>query len=186
MAKKTVFRRHSKMLPLSPHTREVLDRDNDGDSFTENERFNNATPVKASVLPEAPRRRGRPPKLEQEFGQQPLAPEDEQPPETPQTPSEPQESVPPSNPSAAAQTPSEELPGVSEPSLAEQVLAKVLAAGFTEQEMIVMLKKKRIITTEDAPHVKTLSQVKERSLLMCLDQWENAQMLLEQQRAGKL
>jgi recombinational DNA repair protein RecT len=185
MAKKTVFRRHSKMLPLSPHTREVLDRDNDGDSLTEQERFQAATPVKASVLDQMPRRRGRPAKLETDFGQQQLPPEDENP-ETPQTPSEPRESVSAAIAPEGAQNAPDELPGMPEVPLHEQVSEKLRAAGFSEAELITMLKKKRSITTEDAPHTNTLDQVKPRGLLMCLDQWENAQILHLEQRAGKL
>lgn len=179
MAKKTVFRRHSKMLPLSPIVREVLDRDSDGDSLSETERFASATPVQASVLPEAPRKRGRPAKLEQieEGLEAELGPA----PETPQMAPERAQSPEPYPAPAATQTPT------AEPiALHEQVLAQVVAAGFTEDEMISMLKKKRIITTEDASHTHSLKDVKPRGLQMCLDQWENAQILLEQQRSGKL
>jgi len=185
MAKKTVFRRHSKTLPLSPHTREVLDRDNDGDSLTEQERFQTATPVKASVLDQMPRRRGRPAKLETEFNQQQLPPEDEKE-ETPQTPSEPREAVSAAITPEEAQNAPDELPGVAEAPLHEQVSEKLRAAGFSEAELLTMLKKKRIITTEDAPHTNALQEVKPRGLLMCLDQWENAYLLLQQQRAGNL
>ena len=50
MAKKTVFRRHAKGLPLSPETREALDREHDADSLSEQERFSAATPALGNVL----------------------------------------------------------------------------------------------------------------------------------------
>jgi len=178
MAKKTVFRRHSKMLPLSPQTREVLERDNDGDSLSEQERFAEATPV--NVLETSRARRGRP-RLERD-----LWPDEDRPVQGSKTPAETPQPLQASSTPAAAQTRSDGQARPSDDSLHEQVLAKVLAAGFTEEEMISMLKHKRIVTTEDAPATQTLAQVKPRSLLMCLDQWDNAQLLLEQQRAGKL
>ena len=179
MAKKTVFRRHAKMLPLSPQTREALERESDGDSLSEQERFNAATPVKASVLEEPKRPRGRPPKqsASQSAG--------EMPPETPQTAqdaSEPQSAI---SEQSEAQNASETLPGMAEP-MHEQVLNRVLAAGYSEAEMISMLKKRRIITTDEAASTSVLAHVKPRGLSMCLENWENVLVLLEQQRQGKL
>jgi recombination protein RecT len=49
MAKKTVFRRHAKGLPLSPETRDAIES-GDGEALTDQERFNAAAPAKASVL----------------------------------------------------------------------------------------------------------------------------------------
>lgn len=50
MAKKTVFRRHAKGLPLSPETRDALERESDADALTEQERFKGAAPARANVL----------------------------------------------------------------------------------------------------------------------------------------
>jgi len=43
MAKKTVFRRHSKWLPLSPELREKIEKDDE--PLTEQERFAAAKPI---------------------------------------------------------------------------------------------------------------------------------------------
>src|SRR5262249_4802478 len=71
MAKKTVFRRHSKSLPLSPETRDALERETDADALTETERFSAAQPARAFVADERPRR-GRPPKAQ--LGEQAFPP----------------------------------------------------------------------------------------------------------------
>lgn len=76
MAKKTVFRRHSKWLPLSPELRDKIEKDDD--ALTEQERFAAAKPVSGiefgDALPagdippgdpaesEPEKKRGRPPK----------------------------------------------------------------------------------------------------------------------------
>jgi recombination protein RecT len=62
MAKKTVFRRHSKWLPLSAETRAALETDDE--PLTEQERFQHAEPARARVAepPAESPRRGRPPK----------------------------------------------------------------------------------------------------------------------------
>lgn len=54
MAKKTVFRRHSKWLPLSSELREKLEKDDDALPMTEQERFNAARTVIADVTIEEP------------------------------------------------------------------------------------------------------------------------------------
>lgn len=73
MAKKSVFRRHSKWLPLSPELRDKIEKDDD--ALTEQERFAAAKPANAIEFgpalpesdapadePEEERKRGRPPK----------------------------------------------------------------------------------------------------------------------------
>jgi recombination protein RecT len=59
MAKKTVFRRHSKTLPLSPEMRDVIEHDDE--ALTEQERFAAAKPANVAAMPtvrpDEPRRR---------------------------------------------------------------------------------------------------------------------------------
>lgn len=52
MAKKTVFRRHSKWLPLSPELRDKIEKDDE--PLTEQERFTAAKPVFGAAVPELP------------------------------------------------------------------------------------------------------------------------------------
>jgi recombination protein RecT len=173
MAKKTVFRRHSKTLPLSPQTREALEREQDGDALTENERFAAAMPVKSATVAELPRRRGRPPKATNQ-------PPDEEPPDN--ALSMPAESPGPAAPPAGAAAPqgdSGDFPEPGGPTLDELVLAKVEQAGFSEAEMLTVLKEVRLID----PDVASLQKASGRALQMILDEWASALRRLQENRA---
>ncbi len=50
MAKKTIFRRHSKWLPFSPILLDQLHREEEGETLTEQERFSRAKPVAGSTV----------------------------------------------------------------------------------------------------------------------------------------
>lgn len=175
MAKKTVFRRHSKTLPLSPATREALERESDGDALTESERFAAAVPVNAVVAgPALPaRRRGR------ATSQAP----DEEPPgpvaSAPQTPPEPPLGASPLASAAAPPSVQDDLPEAAEPTLDEMVLAKLEQAGFTEAELLVLLKEVR---WADA-NMTTLRQVRAQALQEVLAHWEDALGRLKEKRA---
>lgn len=85
MAKKTVFRRHSKWLPLSPELRDKIEKDDE--PLTEQERFAAAKPIGSAIefgpaVPDdlqdlvgqtAPKPRGRPKKSEEEKPEPPRA-----------------------------------------------------------------------------------------------------------------
>ena len=168
MAKKTVFRRHSKTLPLSPETREALDRDTDGDALTEAERFAAATPVKVASVAELPKRRGRPPKGPQEdLGGALGVPT--MPPEPPQT----------SAGIADTQEPDPGPESISDATLDQQVRDLVTEAGFTEAEMLAVMKPLRMAEAE----FTSLSQCSAHHLALVLKGWENAVVRLRENRA---
>ena len=179
MARKTVFRKHAKMLPLSPQTREALDRELDGDSLA----FAEATPVKAAVVAEPPKRRGRPPgshsrlaeDLTQTYGSQQM-PFPDEPSEPPEMPVDKPSPVPAPAAPAAAQS---EPETVSDTPLHEQVRQRVLAIGFTEAEMLKMLVSRRMAE----PAFTSLAQCRAVHLIMCIDEWDNAERALREQRA---
>jgi recombination protein RecT len=170
MAKKTVFRRHAKLLPLSPEVREMIESDDE--PLTETERFNAAKPVAASVaeVPIAPKR-GRPakepetprPAIEQSseslFGEQQMPPG---------SVSEPEESV--------------DAP--KEQNVPETVLARVqillVQHGFVDAHLLELLRRVKLIKEE-----KSLDQVPDENLQLVLDDWDNCQARLEQIKAGK-
>jgi hypothetical protein len=170
MAKKTVFRRLSKLLTLSPELVELLD--NDEEPLTERERFNAAKPVAASVA-EAPAtpKRGRPvkepetprPAIEQSsdslFGQQQMPPE----------------SVSGSEQGNEAQT---------EQNAPESLLARVqvllIQHGFVDAHLLELLRRVKLIKEQ-----KTLAEVDDEALRLVLDDWDNCQARLEQIKAGK-
>jgi recombination protein RecT len=169
MAKKTVFRRHAKLLPLSPEIREMIESDDE--PLTETERFNAAKPVSASVAtPPAAPKRGRPSKnqelpeasqasTESLFGQQQM----------------PQESV---------STPSQDLDAPEEQTGSETVLERIQGLlkdnGFTEEHLIELLRRVRIMDKE-----KSLDQLPLSKLSAILDDWANCQARLEEVVAGK-
>ena len=60
MAKKTVFRRQAKGLPLSPETQDALARESDGDTLLESERVAVERPVAAAVVASSPKKASEP------------------------------------------------------------------------------------------------------------------------------
>jgi len=171
MAKKTVFRRHAKMLPLSPEIREVIESDDE--PLTETERFNAARPVATASVATPPGlpRRGRPSKSqpssessleaskESLFGEQQM----------------PQESVSTTGQDLDAP---EEQKG-SETGL-ERIKGLLKEHGFTEEDLVNLLRRVRIMDKE-----KSLDQLPAEKLSAVLDDWANCQARLEEIVAGK-
>src|SRR4029077_7715249 len=160
MAKKTVFRRHAKLLPLSPEIREMIESDEE--PLTERERFNAAKPVAASVAeaPAAPKR-GRPvkepetprPAIEQSsdslFGEQQMSPEG---------------IVEPEQPLDAAQE--ENAPE----SLLERIQELLTQHGFVDAHLLELLRRVKLIKDQ-----KTLGEVEDEALRLVLEDWENCE-----------
>jgi RecT family len=172
MAKKTVFRRHAKLLPLSPEVREIIESDDE--PLSETERFNAAKPVVAAAsvaAPPAAPKRGRPakepetprPAIEQSqnslFGEQQMPPESVSEPETP-------------------------VDAAKEQNAPETVLARVQILltqhGFVDAHLLELLRRVKLIKEE-----KSLDQVPEEKLGLVLADWDNCQVRLEQIKVGK-
>jgi recombination protein RecT len=172
MAKKTVFRRHAKLLPLSPEVREMIESDDE--PLTETERFNAAKPVVAAAsvaAPPAAPKRGRPVKepempraaIEQSseslFGEQQMPPgsvaESEQP-----------------------------VDAAGEQNAPETVLARVqillIQHGFVDAHLLELLRRVKLIKDQ-----KNLGEVDDEALRLVLEDWENCEKRLEQIKAGK-
>jgi len=164
MAKKTVFRRHSKGLPLSPETREALERDNDPDSLTEQERFNAAAPARATVLgaDNASRAVRRPAaaSLDDEEGQEPLVPP--KPPESAPAP-EPVQAVEPLN-------------------RVGQIRTLLVKAGFSEAELLGLMKPLRLAPAQAA----SLDDCADQHLDMVIADWESCTDRLAELRKMKI
>jgi recombination protein RecT len=170
MAKKTVFRRHAKLLPLSPEVREMIESDDE--PLTETERFNAAKPVAASVAeaPMAPKR-GRPakepgtPRVAIEQSSESLFGEQQMPPEGVSVPEQP-------------------VDAAGEQNAPETVLARVqillIQRGFVDAHLLELLRRVKLIKDQ-----KSLDQVPDENLQLVLDDWENCQQRLEQIKAGK-
>jgi recombination protein RecT len=152
MAKKTVFRRHAKSLPLSPETREALDgRDSDADSLTEQERFAAAAPARAP----APARivRARQPEL------------DEAGPDNGSMFSEPAAPV-------QAEKPVEAV------SRAGEVRSLLVQAEFTEKELLGLMKSLKLAPGA----ATSLEDCAEDRLGMVIEDWDNCLGRLTQLR----
>lgn len=167
MARKSVFRKHSKMLPLSPESREAIERDDDGDSLAEPVGFANTVPAKAVIAqaPERPRR-GRPPR---EIPQDtiPFPPAEEPAQET----------------SSVAQQQQGEAPvsAAKPPPLSQSVKEKLDAAGFKEPELLGILVAVRLAD----PKATSLVQVSDHALQRVLEDWDNAVRRMSDERAKK-
>jgi recombination protein RecT len=168
MAKKTVFRRLSKLLTLSPELVELLDYDEE--PLTERERFNAARPVAASVAetPAAPKR-GRPAKE----------------PETPRAVIE-QDSLfrePETAPGSVA-LPEHALDAAKEQNAPESLLERVQVLltqhNFLDAHLLELLRRVKLIKEE-----KNLTEVDDEAFRLVLEDWENCEKRLEQIKAGK-
>jgi recombination protein RecT len=171
MAKKTVFRRLSKLLTLSPELVELLDYDEE--PLTERERFNAARPVVASVAetPATPKRgrpakepeTPRPPAIEQSsdslFGEQQM------PPESVSVSEEPLDAAKEQN---APESPLERVEGL------------LSQGGFTEAHLLELLRRVKLIKAE-----QNLSVVAPETLSIVLEDWENCSRRLLQIQTGK-
>jgi recombination protein RecT len=169
MAKKTVFRRHAKALPLSPDTREALERESDGDALTDQERFQAAAPAKANVLGLSRAQRGT----------QPAPDEDEGGPASAQiAPPGPQPQAF-SPPAAMSQAPSAEAPPAS---LQAQVQKKLVEAGFSVAELLALMKPLRLAPKE----AQSLDDVSDSHLGRVLEDWETCKERLSQEKEARL
>jgi recombination protein RecT len=170
MAKKTVFRRLSKLLTLSPELVELLEHDEE--PLTERERFNAAKPVAASVAeaPTAPKR-GRPTKE----------------PETPRADIEQsseslfgEQQMPPGSVAESEQP----VDVAKEQNAPETVLARVqillIQHGFVDAHLLELLRRVKLIKDQ-----KNLGEVDDEALRLVLEDWENCEKRLEQIKAGK-
>jgi recombination protein RecT len=140
MARKTVFRKHSKMLPLSPETRDVIERDDDGDALAD-AGFSNAQPARAAVVDD---------------------PEDK----TPKPSKERSEPIDQPKPSSTRTEPR------TEPTLVEVVSAKLDEAGFTESELLNVLRGLKFEGVTDK--TTALTMVAAHVLRTCVTDWDNA------------
>jgi recombination protein RecT len=151
MAKKTVFRRHAKGLPLSPETREALEREADADSLSEQERFKAAAPARGNVL--GGNVATRQPELV-----------DDGPNESPLE----EGSVSNDNvPAAAAAAP---------PSRIGEVRSLLAQSGFAETELLNLMKALKLAPTQAA----SLEDCAEPRLAMVIEDWDNCRDRLAQ------
>lgn len=116
MAKKTVFRRHSKTLPLSPEMRDVIEKDDE--ALTEQERFAAAKPASVAAMPT--------PRTARKTSPRPPQP----------TPEELEFSEP---------VPEVETEN-NQASLVEQVQKFLAENGYSEEELLAALRHVRLIT----------------------------------------
>ena len=159
MAKKTVFRRHAKGLPLSPETREALERESDGDALSDQERFHAAAPARANVLGARSRagRESQPPPDEDEGG--------------------------PAAGSGQSAPPAEQAPPAeAQPSLQSEVQKKLAEAGFSVAELLALMKPLRLAPKE----AQSLDDVSENHLNRVLQDWETCKERLAQEKEARL
>ena len=155
MAKKTVFRRLSKSLPLSPKTRDAIEVDQNYDAIE-------ATPIAAK--PAVIGGTGRAFSIETENNEEPEGST-----EMTETIPEPQETPP-------------EPPPAEKPEGPLTVIRRRLKeAGFTADEFLHVLKVVQLVDSK----VTELSQVPARALNIALSDWNNCVDRLRQERDVK-
>ena len=170
MAKKTVFRRHSKTLPLSPELRDAVERDDEREPLTENERFTAARPATASVASPQRLPRARQSRTETSF----------------ENHEETIESAPtlPSNPPAEAPERQEEAaaaPVISAPqppTLADQVGELLAADGYPLADLLGVLREVNLISAS-MESLEQIEQLKPKALRTVLDDWANCKRRLD-------
>ena len=175
MAKKTVFRRHSKTLPLSPELRDAIEHDDDREPLTENERFTAARPATASVASPRGLPRTREPKssrTEPSFENQDQA--EDSAPSLPTPPSE--------EPERTTEEVAENRPSVVEappqpPSLADQVAELLSNNGYTEAELLDLLRDPSIKLA--GQNVESLEQCTPKALTTVIKDWDNCKRRLD-------
>jgi recombination protein RecT len=163
MAKKTIFRRHSKFLPLSGETREAIEADDDFEPLSEQERFSHATP--AQVLghskeqgEDSPRRRvGRPPKPPVQTEEKDVT--------------EPEKSDVTSDLDELGKKATENV----HQALVASVLTQLAVAGETADRFLTILRSVHLIGEE----IKTVDAVPEETLRTALGDWSNVCAHLE-------
>jgi recombination protein RecT len=161
MAKKTVFRRHAKGLPLSPETRDAIES-SDGEALTDQERFNAAAPAKASVMGAGARQRST---------NASRLPIEEQPQYEP--PMEQETAAPPAKSQRAA--------APAPLSSVEMIRTNLAISGFTEADLLALMKPLRL-----APANATkLEQCEEAQLFQVVEEWDAALLRLGQNREAQ-
>jgi len=164
MAKKTIFRRHSKFLPLSGETREAIERDDDYEPLSEQERFSHATPAqvlgptKEQTLDSPRRRVGRPtkpPEVTEERDE--TKPERDAVPERDATPEQ------------------RDAKGDQHQAFVASVLTQLAVAGETAERFLAVLRSVHLIGEE----IKTVDAVPEETLRTALGDWSNVCAHLE-------
>lgn len=143
MAKKTIFRRHSKLLPLSPKTREVLERETDGDALSDTERFQHAQAAKVVE-----------PRFEETPQQQPSAPRRGRPskPQAPQQ--ETLSGLETAQPASSAQTARRLSTPESAGSPLEQVIAKLAQANIPQEKFVELLYRNEWVAAPDVEEIR--------------------------------
>jgi recombination protein RecT len=167
MAKKTVFRRLAKGIPLSPRTRDAMEAEDNANAIE-------MVPLQAKVAASAPgvplegngETHDEPEKASDQAGPQipPLGDTHTTPPESPQSPPEPVSGE------SKEKTPESDL---------EHVKELLKAAGFSEEELVALLKEVRLMTKGQA----TLDAASVKAVTAVLEEWENVLSRLQQQRA---
>jgi recombination protein RecT len=166
MAKKTVFRRHSKTLPLSPELRDAVERDDDREPLTENERFSAARPATASVASSSQRL----PRARQTREPESFENEEESAPSLPIPPAEATERQ-----EEAADVPTPMAAAAPQPpSLAGQVGELLVRDGYSVGELLGVLRDVNLANKS----VETLEQCTPKALSTVLDDWDNCKRRL--------
>lgn len=176
MAKKTIFRRHSKTLPLSPELRDAIEHDDDREPLTENERFTAARPATASVaapqrLPRA--REPKSPRTEPNFENH-----DQVEDSAPSQPTPPSEATERTTEEAAEINHPPVAPAPQPPSLADQVAELLANDGYTLSELLSVLRDVKLI----GAGVESLEQCPPRALSTVLEDWANCKRRLDSKK----
>jgi recombination protein RecT len=172
MAKKTVFRRLAKGLPLSPRTREAMEAEDSANAIE-------MVPIQAKVAHQQAGEAGQ--ILQEGNGET----DDEKSEKTPEKagPQIPPESAAPTMPAETPQSPPEPISGSSEEKTPESDLERVRdrlkGSGYSEEELVALLKEVRLMTKAQG----TLEAASAKALAAVLEEWENVLSRLQQQRA---
>jgi recombination protein RecT len=183
MAKKTIFRRHSKTLPLSPELRDAIERDDDREPLTENERFTAARPATASVassnrpsLATLAKRSREQARIESNLENHDQAAEDS-------APSLPSSSFPEApderTTEEVADVPSAPVTAPQPPSLADKVGELLTSEGYSVAELLAVL---RDVRFRGCANAESLEQCPPDAMTTVLADWENCKRRLDSKR----
>ena len=183
MAKKTVFRRHSKGLPLSPETRDALERDGDGDALSEQERFSAAAPARASVLGQ---RQPRSARIPAGIDDEREANADGASATTDQSISKPGAAVEesPKEPAVDDKAAGSMGAPAAQPvgNLARHLAKRLNEAGYNEADLLRLMKPLRLAPKE----AQSLDDVSDAHLEHVAEDWDTVLERLAQQRSDEL
>ena len=173
MAKKTVFRRLAKSLPLSRKTRDAFELEDNAQAIE-------MAPVQAKVAQAiaAPHSRepGIPGEGNGETHDEPDKAAKEAGPQIP--PPEPTPPIPPETPQSAPESFSSESKAEMPEDDLRRVRDRLKASSFTEEELVGLLKEVRLMTAKQA----TLEAASEKALAAALEEWDNVIRRLEGNR----